>query len=88
MQIYKYTIMKTMYLPGYHHNGFVAAHDLRHMIIYIWKLGLILKLGLLTAYLVRNIFIEKVYRKSALRTTELVPYLFLVLSTYLYITIF
>ena len=35
MQIYKYTIMKTMYLPGYHHNGFVAAHALRHMIIYM-----------------------------------------------------
>ena len=27
--------MKTMYLPGYHHNGFVAAHALRHMIIYM-----------------------------------------------------
>ena len=35
MQIYKYTIMKTMYLPGYHHNGFVAADALRHIIIYM-----------------------------------------------------
>ena len=80
--------MKTMYFPGYHHNGFVAAHALRHMIIYISKLGLILKLGLLTGCLVRKIFIGKVYRKSALRTTELVPYLFLVLSTYLSIAVF
>ena len=26
-----YAIMKTMYPPGYHHNGFVATHALRHM---------------------------------------------------------
>ena len=23
--------MKTMYPPGYHHNGFVATHALEHM---------------------------------------------------------
>ena len=27
-----YAIMKTMYPPGYHHNGFVASHALGHMI--------------------------------------------------------
>ena len=26
-----YVIMKTMCPPGYHHNGFVATHALRHM---------------------------------------------------------
>ena len=26
-----YVIMKTMCLPGYHHNGFVATHALGHM---------------------------------------------------------
>ena len=26
-----YVIMKTMYPPGYHHNGFVATHALGHM---------------------------------------------------------
>ena len=26
-----YAIMKTMCLPGYHHNGFVATHVLGHM---------------------------------------------------------
>ena len=26
-----YAIMKTMCSPGYHHNGFVAAHALGHM---------------------------------------------------------
>ena len=26
-----YAIMKTMYPPGYHHNGFVATHALGHM---------------------------------------------------------
>ena len=26
-----YAIMKTMCLPGYHHNGFVATHALGHM---------------------------------------------------------
>ena len=26
-----YAIMKTMCPPGYHHNGFVAAHGLGHM---------------------------------------------------------
>ena len=25
-----YVIMKTMYPPGYHHNGFMATHALRH----------------------------------------------------------
>ena len=29
--IYIYIIMKTMCPPGYHHNGFVAAHALGHM---------------------------------------------------------
>ena len=28
--IYIYVIMKTMYPPGYHHNGFVATHALGH----------------------------------------------------------
>ena len=27
-----YAIMKTVCLPGYHHNGLVAAHALGHMI--------------------------------------------------------
>ena len=26
-----YVIMKTMFPPGYHHNGFVATHALGHM---------------------------------------------------------
>ena len=26
-----HAIMKTMCPPGYHHNGFVATHALRHM---------------------------------------------------------
>ena len=26
-----YVIMKTMYPPGYHHDGFVATHALGHM---------------------------------------------------------
>ena len=26
-----YVIMKTMFPPGYHHNGFVANHVLGHM---------------------------------------------------------
>ena len=26
-----YAIMKTMYLPGYHHNDFVATHVLGHI---------------------------------------------------------
>ena len=26
-----YVIMKKMYPPGYHHNGFVATHALGHM---------------------------------------------------------
>ena len=26
-----YAIMKTMFSPGYHHNGFVATHTLGHM---------------------------------------------------------
>ena len=26
-----YVIMKTMYRPGYHHNGFVATHALGRM---------------------------------------------------------
>ena len=26
-----YAIMKTMWPPGYHHNGFVATHTLGHM---------------------------------------------------------
>ena len=25
-----YIIMKTMYPPGYHHNGFAATHALEH----------------------------------------------------------
>ena len=29
--LYIYIIMKTMYTPGYHHNGFVATHALGHM---------------------------------------------------------
>ena len=29
--IYTYAIMKTMCPPVYHHNGFVAAHALGHM---------------------------------------------------------
>ena len=34
--MYIYAIMKTMYPPGYHQNGFVATHTLGHMIhIYI-----------------------------------------------------
>ena len=28
--IYIYVIMKTMYPPGYHHNGFVATDALGH----------------------------------------------------------
>ena len=28
--IYIHLIMKTMCPPGYHHNGFVAAHALEH----------------------------------------------------------
>ena len=28
---YIYAIMKTMFPPGYHHDGFVATHALRHM---------------------------------------------------------
>ena len=27
-----YVIMKTIYPPGYHHNGFVSTHTLGHMI--------------------------------------------------------
>ena len=27
-----YVIMKTIFPPGYHHNGFVATHALGHMI--------------------------------------------------------
>ena len=32
MYIYIYEIMKTMYPPGYHHNGFVATHAFGHTI--------------------------------------------------------
>ena len=36
--------MKTMCLPGYHHNGFVATHALGHMIyVYIYKYDLHVK---------------------------------------------
>ena len=31
-----YVIMKTMCLPGYHHNGFVATHVLGHMMCGWW----------------------------------------------------
>ena len=37
LYIYVYVIMKTMYPPGYHHNGFVATHALGHMITYILR---------------------------------------------------
>ena len=34
-----YLIMKTMYMPGYHHNSFVKTHALEHMICdYTWLL--------------------------------------------------
>ena len=29
--VYIYAIMKTVCPPGYHHNGFVATHALKHM---------------------------------------------------------
>ena len=32
-----YAIMKTMFPPGYHHNGFATTHALGHMIAYIYK---------------------------------------------------
>ena len=36
--------MKTMCLPGYHHNGFVATHALGHMMyVYIYKYDLHVK---------------------------------------------
>ena len=31
LYIYIYVIIKRMYPPGYHHNGFVATHSLGHM---------------------------------------------------------
>ena len=39
--------------------------------IFVRKLGLIQELGQLLGYLVTNIFIEKVYRKSALKTSAI-----------------
>ena len=34
-----YVIMKTMYPPGYHHNGFLATHALMHLLIQSFKVG-------------------------------------------------
>ena len=28
--------MKTMFPPGYHHNGFVATHALGHMMYFLY----------------------------------------------------
>ena len=39
--------------------------------IFVRKLGLIQELGQLLGYLVTNIFIEKVYRKSTLKTSAI-----------------
>ena len=30
MCVHIYAVMKTMYPPGYHHNGFMATHALGH----------------------------------------------------------
>ena len=35
---YIYAIMKTMCPVGYHHNGFVETHALRHIIMYHYTL--------------------------------------------------
>ena len=39
--------------------------------VFIRKLGLIFKLDQLLGYLVRNIFMEKVYRKHAIKTSAI-----------------
>ena len=42
-----------------------------HIDVFIRKLGLIFKLGQLIRYLVKNISMEKVYRKHAIKTTAI-----------------
>ena len=41
------------------------------LVVFIRKLGLIFKLGQLIRYLVKNISIEKVYRKHAIKTSPI-----------------
>ena len=48
--------------------------------MFIWKLGIIPKLGQLIGYLVRNNFTGKVYRKSAIKTSD-IPLLTMVNKT-------
>ena len=67
-----YVIMKTMCPPGYHHNGFVATHALRH--IYYAHLP--------------SVRFEHSVCRGSLMTTYIYIYIYIYIYTYIYIYIY
>ena len=70
--IYIYVIMKTMFPPSYHHNGFVATHALGHMMyiyihIYIYITFTLLLWDLRTLCVMDHLYITTVVLDATIR---------------------